>query len=211
MKKLMFTLLIISILFTFCACGTDFASSSTEADKSSAVSTGAGKSSAVSTDADKTSSESTAAITDDQSKESTVSTDNMSGGWTKIGKTVNVGDVEYTINSIKFTKRGELFEADEGNTYLLIDMNVKNNTAEEQPISSIMMFKLKDGNGNTYSISLGGSSALDDEKIEMIDGSVAAKAEKRGGVAYEVPENATGITLTIDDYLGSNSGPIKLN
>ncbi len=195
MKKLTVILLITSIIFTLSACGMEVTSSKStnEANQSSA---------AVST-----------AVTTEQAKSTatTTSTEATAEGWTKVGKTVKVGDVEYTISSIKFTKGGDIFEADEGNTYLLIDMNVKNDTAEEQAISSIMMFELKDSAGKTYDISLGGSTALDDEKIEMIDGSVAAKSEKRGGVAYEIPENATGITFTIDDVLGSESQTIKLN
>lgn len=164
MKKLTVIMLIMAIIFTLSACGTEVTSSksSTEA-------------------------------------------------WSKIDKTVKVGDVEYTISSIKFTKGGDLFGANEENIYLMIDMTVKNSTDEEQPLSSIMMFDLKDGSGKEYDISLIGSANLEEEKIEMIDGSVAAKAERRGGIVYEIPENTTGLTLTINDVLGSGSETIKLN
>lgn len=196
MKKLTVIMLITAIIFTLSACGAEVTSSksSAEADQSTA---------AISTTSATSSTE--------QSKDSTASTDGSSEGWSKIDKTVKVGDVEYTVSSIKFTKGGDLFEAEDGNTYLLIDMNVKNNTDEEQPLSSIMMFELKDGSGKTYDISLIGSANLDGEKIEMIDGSVAAKAERRGGIVYEIPENTTGLTLTINDVLGSGSETIKLN
>ncbi len=193
MKKLTVIVLITAIIFTLSACGAEVTSSksTTEADKSTA---------AISTTS-----------TTEQSKDSTASTDGSSEGWSKIDKTVKVGDVEYTVSAIKFNKGGDLFEAEEGNTYLMIDMNVKNNTDEEQPLSSIMMFELKDGSGKTYDISLIGSATLDEEKIEMIDGSVAAKAERRGGIVYEIPESTTGLTLTINDVLGSKSETIKLN
>ncbi len=190
-------MLITAILFTLSACGAEVTSSKTEADQSAAA----------------ISATSTTAVTSttEQSKDSTASTDGSSEEWSKIDKTVKVGDVEYTVSSIKFTKGGDLFGADDGNIYLMIDMNVKNNTDEEQPLSSIMMFELKDGSGKEYDISLIGSATLDEEKIEMIDGSVAAKAERRGGIVYEIPENTTGLTLTINDVLGSGSETIKLN
>ncbi len=208
MKKLIAFLLVVVLILTLGACGSDSSQVS-----SSTASTSTAEQSAPPADTSAAADTSTAAGTTaaQASKEAESSVAANAEGWTKVDKKVTVEDVEYTVNAIKMSKGSAFFKAADGNTYLLIDLNAKNGTAEEAALSSIMMFELKDGAGKTYNISLGGSASLDEEKIEMIDGSVAANSDKRGGLAYEIPENTTGLKLTIKAILGSGSQTIELN
>ncbi len=199
MKKLFGILLVSIIILTLGACGTETGTTAARTDNvPAAASTSTAKESVEAEE-----SAATTAVADSAAE--------AKDGWTKLDKTVTVADVEYTIIGVKFSEGVSLFEPEDGNRYLLIDMNVKNNTDEEQALSSIMMFELKDGAGQTYSVSLGGMTELEAEKLEVIDGAVAAKTEKRGGAAYEVPENATGLKLTISDVLSIDSETIELN
>ncbi len=209
MKKLSAILSISIIILTLSACGTE--TGTTAADTGSASVTAASASDAPASNISTSTAEKSTAAKESAATTAADSAAEVKDGWTKLDKTVTVADVDYTVTAVKFSEGTSLFTPEDGNTYLLIDMNVKNNTAEEQPLSSIMMFELEDGAGKTYSISLGGLAELDAEKLEAIDGSVVAKAERRGGAAYEVPKNATGLKLTISDVLGSDSETIKLN
>lgn len=132
-------------------------------------------------------------------------------GWTDVNKDVTVADVNYMVNKIKFSNGSEFLEAEDGKDYLFIDMTVKNNTDEEVPLSSLLTFDLKDSNGQTYDISLLGLASLEDENLDSIDGNVAAKSEKRGALAYEIPENLTGLTLVIKDIIEDTDTSIQLN
>ncbi len=132
-------------------------------------------------------------------------------GWTKVNKVVTVEDIQYTVNAFKNGNGSGVFKPEDGKTYCLIDITVKNNTKEEASLSSILMFDLTDANGNSYDISIGGLASLEEEKLAQLDGSVAASSERRGGLAYEVPENAEGLTLAIKEILGGGDQKVKLN
>lgn len=133
------------------------------------------------------------------------------GDWIKLNKEVTVADIKYVINRIKFSNGSDLLEAEDGKDYLYIDITVKNNTAEEAALSSVLMFVLKDSKGKEYDISLGGLASLDAEKLKQLDGSVAAKSERNGALAYEIPEKSTGLTLTIKDIVGDGAKSIQLD
>lgn len=141
----------------------------------------------------------------------TSTTSGDENGWTKVDKVVTVGDIQYTVNGFKNSNGSGAFEPEDGKDYCLIDITVKNDTKEEAALSSILMFGLTDADGKSYNISLGGLACLEDEKLAQLDGSLAASSELRGGLAYEVPENAKGLTLDIKDILGDGDQKVKLN
>lgn len=131
--------------------------------------------------------------------------------WIKVGKVVTVEDIQYTVSGFKYSNGSADFAPEAGNSYCLIDISVKNNTKKEAPISSMLMFDLTDADGKSYDISLGGLVSLEGEKLAQLDGNVAASSEMRGGLAYEVPQNAKGITLAIKEILGDGELKVKLN
>ncbi|WP_242856059.1 DUF4352 domain-containing protein [Ruminiclostridium josui] len=118
--------------------------------------------------------------------------------------------MNYIINAYKKSERSELFEADEGKTFLLIDITVKNNSKKTATISSNTMFDLTDRFGTSYNTSLGALSCLEDEKMEQLDGQIAAGSEFRGGIAFEIPKVTKGLRLIIQGPAGDGRSPVIL-
>lgn len=131
--------------------------------------------------------------------------------WVKLGKSVTVEGVQYTISAYKLSSGNDLFKPESGKKYLYVDVTAKNTTAKDYPVSSEMLFKLSDKSGAEYKSSNRGLVALDDEKIgDQLDVTVGASKEVRGGLAYEVPEGTTGLILTVKG-LTSGEEKVELN
>ncbi len=131
--------------------------------------------------------------------------------WIIVDKSVTVKDLNYTVNAYKKSEKSELFEADKGRTFLLIDITVKNNSKKAATINSQTMFDLTDRFGTSYNnTSLGALSCLDDENMEQLDGHIAASSEFRGGIAFEIPKVTKGLRLIIQGPAGDGRTPVIL-
>jgi len=110
------------------------------------------------------------------------------GGGFKVGQQVKVGAYTVTVHKVTYPYSNDLDQPDSGKAYVLLDVEVKNSSGEEQAFSSMLQFGLKDSTNATY-----------DETIVMgvdgnpPDGSMAAGASMRGPVAFEVPAGAKGL------------------
>lgn len=203
MKRLLMPALVLTITMLFTACS-DTGTKSDTPEKSSpaAISTPAAASPQVT------------AVTEASPKTETAKSADAGkqkpDSWVKVDKAVDFQDANYKVNAIKKLK-GSLISADDGKVFLLIDMVIKNNSKEEMPVSSVMLFDLEDSTGTKHDISIGGLVVLDEEKITSLDGSINAGEEMKGGLAYEIPEKATGLKLTIKSILGSKETVIELD
>ncbi len=131
--------------------------------------------------------------------------------WIIVDKSVTLKDLNYTVNAYKKSDKSELFEADKGRTFLLIDITVKNNSKKAATINSQTMFDLTDRFGTSYNnTSLGALSCLDDENMEQLDGHIAASSEFRGGIAFEIPKVTKGLRLIIQGPAGDGRTPVIL-
>jgi hypothetical protein len=110
------------------------------------------------------------------------------GGGFKVGQQVKVGAYTVTVHKVTYPYSNDLDQPDSGKAYVLLDVEVKNSSGEEQAFSSMLQFGLKDSANATY-----------DETIILgvdgnpPDGSIAAGASMRGPVAFEVPAGAKGL------------------
>ena len=67
-----------------------------------------------------------------------------------IGKPVQVGDTwVVTVNSVKTNTGSEFSQPKSGNTYVVVDVTLKNISSSNQDVSSLSMFNLKDATGQT--------------------------------------------------------------
>lgn len=101
----------------------------------------------------------------------------------KVGDQVNVGNTwVVTVNSVKTSQGDEFTQPKAGNTYVVVDVTLKNTSSQEQNVSSLLSFSLKDSTGQKY-----------DETIitgaTPPDGKVAAGDVLRGQIPYEVPSS----------------------
>lgn len=68
-----------------------------------------------------------------------------------IGKAVQVGNTwVVTINSVKTSPGSEFTKPKSGNTFVVVDVTIKNISSSNQPVSSFLMFNLRDATGQQY-------------------------------------------------------------
>lgn len=102
----------------------------------------------------------------------------------KVSDTVKVGSVwQININSVKSSPGQDFSTPAAGNTFLLIDVTLKNLSSQEQNVSSLLMFGLKDDTGQTYTETITSFTTSPNGKVE-------AGGLLRGTIAYEVPATA---------------------
>jgi hypothetical protein len=96
-----------------------------------------------------------------------------------IGAPVQVGDTWIvTVNSVKTSQGTEFITPKSGDTFLVIDVTLKNISASVQHASGLMQWSLRDDSGQRMQVSLMGSDP---------GGTVTAGNLVRGQLSYEVP------------------------
>lgn len=113
----------------------------------------------------------------------------------KVGDTVTMGDLEFTLNSVRFDGGGEYSKPDEGKKWLVVDCTVTNNGAEPTSISSMLMLSLYDSEHYSQKMTL-----LAETKGNF-DGELGAGRTLRGEVAYEVDASETDWELIFEPNL----------
>ena len=138
------------------------------------------------------------ATTESSDRETPTPGDSGSTGETlAVGEAGESGDLTITLNSVRRSASG-LLSPDEGNEYLIVNLTVVNNTAEEQIVSSLLNFSVENPGGQepSQSFATGVETPL--------DGNVPANGELTGEIGYEVPEGATGLVLVFDPIFGGS-------
>ena len=102
-----------------------------------------------------------------------------------------------TVNSFK-TSRGDQFSTPRsGNTFVVVDVTVKNTSSSNQIVSSLVMFNLKDSTGQQYTESI-------TDFAKAPDGTVTPGSLLRGQLVYEVPASQHSFTFSFQGYLAGN-------
>ncbi|MFZ5815366.1 MAG: DUF4352 domain-containing protein [Bacillota bacterium] len=123
-----------------------------------------------------------------------------------VGDTIKMGDLQFTVNSVRTTKGEGFVRAKDGNVYVLVNATVENIGDKPAAISSLLMFKLQDGDGYQHNITI-----YPDAKGSL-DGEVAPGRKMRGELAFEVPEHAKGLELLFEpNLMGFGQAIIKLD
>ncbi len=107
-----------------------------------------------------------------------------------VGETVEYGDVQVAVRDVEYeSELGMFAQPDDGHEYAILDLEITNESGEEQRISTMLQMLIKDGEGYSYQEDFGASSELSrplDETEPLVDGETRA-----GEVAYEVPADAS--------------------
>ncbi len=129
-----------------------------------------------------------------------------------IGDTITVGDVEYTVNSINSQKTvgNEYFNTDAQETFLVINLTLKNNGNEALSVSS-SYFKLK-RDEKEYETSSDGNIYLEDSIVYT---SINPDASLTGNICFDVTEetiNYERLQLQVQTGIfGTEKGLINLH
>ena len=100
-----------------------------------------------------------------------------------VGDTVKMGDLQFTLNGVRYEKGSEFWEPDEGTKWLVFDCILENKGSESEVISSLMMFKLYDADSYSKEI------AMADNLKGSLDGELGAGRKMAGEVAFTVDED----------------------
>lgn len=99
----------------------------------------------------------------------------------KLGDRVEMGDLEFEARSARWEKGSEFFEPEEGERWLVIDVEITNNSDESTTISSMLMFNMYDD--QNYAVS---QSYMADTRGSL-DGELGSGRSMAGEIAFEVP------------------------
>ena len=100
-----------------------------------------------------------------------------------VGDTVKMGDLQFTLNGVRYEKGSEYWAPDEGTKWLVFDCILENKGSESEVISSLMMFKLYDADSYSKEI------AMADNLKGSLDGELGAGRKMAGEVAFTVDED----------------------
>jgi len=109
-----------------------------------------------------------------------------------VGESVKMGELVFIVNGVRTSQGGDFISPEEGNIYYLVDCTLENNAAESANISSLLMFKMVDGDGYNYNITIG------PETKGSLDGELASGRKMRGELAFEVPVQASSLELIFE-------------
>lgn len=108
----------------------------------------------------------------------------------KIGQRVESSGVALTVNGVQKTDAiGSFLKAKDGQTFLVADVTIENTSRDKSPYNP-MYFKVKDADGFEYTAGLG----ADDKTLKS--GELASGEKARGTVAFEVPKDGKGLTVS---------------
>jgi len=99
-----------------------------------------------------------------------------------VGDTVKMGDLQFTLNGVRYEKGSEFWKPDEGTKWLVFDCTLENKGSESEAVSSLLMFTLYDADSYTKDI------AVADNLKGSLDGELGAGRKMAGEVAFTVNE-----------------------
>ena len=118
----------------------------------------------------------------------------------KVGQTVQAGaNYAVTVNSVKTNTGDDIFKPKAGNTYIVIDVTVKNTSSSPQDVSSFLNFELQDSTGQKYNTAFTDIGTAPDQ-TGLQPGKLI-----RGQLVYEVPTSMHQFTFSYVDFLGNGT------
>ncbi|HEU4784429.1 MAG TPA: DUF4352 domain-containing protein [Ktedonobacterales bacterium] len=110
----------------------------------------------------------------------------------KVGDQVKVGDTFIvTVNSFKTNPGDDIFKPKTGNKFVVVDVSLKNVGSDEQDISSLLQFTLKDATGQKYNETI-------ISNVTPPDGKLATGDIIKGQIAYEVAASQHDFTFAFE-------------
>lgn len=112
-----------------------------------------------------------------------------------IGQAIPVGPLVVTVNSVTHPPANEFQMPDSGKKFLGVNVTIKNKDTQPLMIFSRNIMFVRDSRGNQYT---------EDPTATMVagttppDGDPYPDKEIHGTAGYQIPDNATGLTLVVD-------------
>ena len=98
----------------------------------------------------------------------------------KMGTAIKISNIQFCLNSARWSKGDDLFSPESNNIWLILDCSVKNISNESVMFSSMLMLKLIDKEGYSQ------EQAIFANTKGTLDGELSPNQLMRGEIAYEV-------------------------
>lgn len=111
-----------------------------------------------------------------------------------IGDLVEGDNLHLVVEDLtRTTQIGEFQEADPGNEFLIVQLAIRNVSGDFLTVSNLLQTRVRDDEDYSYDQAF---AVTDDPTFN--DGQFAPGELERGTIVFEVPDDATGLTLTFD-------------
>lgn len=141
---------------------------------------------------------------EEQQNTDTETQENESGGETKfgVGETAEMNDIQVTMLGYEESSGSEYNVPAEGNTFVLINFEIVNNSDEELSVSSMMSFEAY---ADDYAASYSLNALLEKEGAGQLDGTIAPGKKMNGVIGYEVPSGWSNMEIHFVDNVWSDN------
>lgn len=102
-----------------------------------------------------------------------------------IGETAELNDIKVTLSDYKESEGSVINKPEDGNVFLLAQLNIENNTENDLAISSVLSFNAY---ADDYALDFS-LSALIEKDGNQLDGTIPAGKKMKGWIGWEVPKD----------------------
>ncbi|MCG2794577.1 MAG: DUF4352 domain-containing protein [Actinomycetia bacterium] len=113
-----------------------------------------------------------------------------------VGQPVTCGDLSITVHSFHASPGEEMFTPKAGNQYIVVDLEINNDSKETKAVSTMMQMSIKTPEGYGY------DQAMYFPEPKYPDGDILAGQKARGQVAFEVPANIGAMSFVFSPMFG---------
>lgn len=117
-----------------------------------------------------------------------------------VGEQVELNNVIVTLNSVTESSGSQFNKPSDGNTFILCEFTIENNSEKDLGISSIMCFEAY---VDDFSTSMSLTATIEADKGQL-DGTVAAGKKMNGAIGYEAPADWSEIEIRFTPDFWSN-------
>lgn len=110
----------------------------------------------------------------------------------KVGDTVKMGDLQFTLNSVTLDKGNEFMKPDQGKKWVVFDGTVENLGSQSTTISSMLMFSVVDSKGYKADLSIGANTK------GQLDGELGSGRKMSGQIAFELDANEKALEFIFE-------------
>lgn len=103
-----------------------------------------------------------------------------------VGDTVAMGDLEHVLHGARWSEGDEFFGPEEGERWLVLDVELTNTGDSSEAISSMIMWTFVDAENRSRDLEITG------DEQGSLDGELGAGRSMRGEIAYSLPADDSG-------------------
>jgi hypothetical protein len=118
----------------------------------------------------------------------------------RIGQAQKVGSVQLTVHAVRDSQGENLLQRPSaGQKWVIVEVSARNTSSDTYFLTAYYQTHLRDREGRNYNMVV----VLGPQLRGNFDGTIPGRGTLRGEVAFEVPQNATGLVFLFQELRGS--------